>query len=319
MKAALYTAPGRIEIVDVPAPAPAPGDLLVRMETATICGSDLHYLADSPPETYPWKPGQSGHECIGTIESLHSDRFPPGLRVLVLPPGFDGFAEFILADSTCVIPLPDDLESERAVLAQQLGTVIYCCKKLCNVLGKVFVVIGQGPAGLLFTMLLRMMGARCVIGLDLVDYRLEVARFVGASHTVNVERDDPVEAVRRITDGCMADGVVEAVGKAETVNLCPSLVRQCGEVALFGVPKEEMLPVAVEDFLRKNVRLVASANAQGEAGLTSFRLAVELIASRRLDVSPLISHRLWFADIVEGFRLAEEKRDGAVKILLKFP
>lgn len=316
MKAARYIAPGQIAVEEAAMPEPPRGGLLLRMEIAAVCGSDLHYCADSPPESFPWKPGQSGHECVGSIEVSRSKEWTPGARVLVLPPEFNGFAEWVAVDPAYVLALPDGMASELGVLAQQLGTVLFCCRKLQNVLDKRFVVIGQGPAGLLFSAVLHASGARQVIGVDLVEHRLAMARRLGVERTIDMARDDPVEAVLQYTDGHMADGVVEAVGKAETINLCPKLVRQGGEVALFGVPKKEFLPIAMEQFLRKNVRLVASADAQGEPGLRSFRLALDMIASRRIDVRPLITHRLPLSAIAEAFSLAETKRDGAVKVLV---
>jgi len=318
MKAAQYTAPGQIDLVDIPIPDRADGQVLVRTEKVTICGSDLHFLQDSPVESYPWKPGQSGHECVGIVEESQFSALRRGDRMLVLPLQFNAFAEYVVEDPSQLIPLPEGLDPELGILGQQLGTVIYCCRKLTNVLDKVVVVVGQGPAGLLFSMLLYHMGARQVIGLDLVDTRLEVARQIGVAHALNVERVDVVEAIQDITAGAMADVVVEAVGKAETINLCVDLVRQRGEVAIFGVPKQDVLPIAMEKYLRQNVNIVTSAYAQKEPGLRSFRLALDLIAQERLDLSPLITHRLPFAKIRDAFHLAETKEDGAVKVLLEF-
>ncbi len=116
----------------------------------------------------------------------------------------------------------------------------------------------------------------------------------------------------------MADLVVEAVGKAETFNLATELVRDYGTIALFGVPKAPVLPIAVEALLRRNVRLIASAYAQREPGLASFRLALNLMAQGRLDPSILVTHRLPFGEIRRGLQLAESKEAGAVKVLLDY-
>jgi len=318
MKAAQYTAPGQVDLVDVAEPTGASGRAVVRTEKVTICGSDLHLLHDSPPDTYPLAPGQSGHECVGVIEDPAATGLRRGDRMLVIPPEFNAFAEYVAMEPGMMIPLPEAMEPEHGLLGQQLGTVIFCCRKLENVLDKTVAVIGQGPAGLFFTALLHRLGARQVIGLDVVDHRLAVARRMGAAHAFNTDHVDPVEAIAAVNEGRMADVVVEAVGKAETVNLCAELVDHHGEVALFGVPKQALLPVALDRFLRRNARIVTSVNTQGEPGLSSFRLAVRMIAEGRLDVSPLITHRLPFARIQKAFTLAETKQDGAVKVLLDF-
>ena len=318
MRAVQYSAPGEIDWVDTPVPGAPPDGLLLRVLLTTICGSDLHFLHDSPAESYPFAPGQSGHECVAVVEESAVAALPPGTRVLALVPRFDAFAEYVSAGAHEVIPLPDGLPLERAVLAQQLGTVVYCCRKLANVMDKRVAVVGQGPAGLFFTMLMSAMGAREVYGLDIVDRRLELATEVGATAAYDVRKGDAVERIREATGGHMVDVVVEAVGKAETINLCPQLVRQYGEVALFGVPKKDVLPIAMEAFLRGNLRIVTSAYAQREPELASFRLALEIIARERLDVSRLVSHRLPFSRLEEGMQLAESKRDGAVKVLLYY-
>ena len=310
--------PGEVAWVTVPDPAPPAGGMVVRIKVATICGSDLHFLHDSPIEDFPFEPGQSGHECVGVVEASNVPEYPSGTYVLALVPRFDGFADYVGATPEEVIRLPEGLDADRAVMAQQLGTVVYCCRKLENVVDKRVVVVGQGPAGLLFTMLLRSMGAREVIGLDIVHDRLSVSATVGAAETIDVRTGAAIAKVLERTDGRGADLVVEAVGKVETINLCTELVHDHGTIALFGVPKNPILPIAIETLLRKNVKLIASAYAQREPGLASFRLALELIAQGRLDPSVLITHRLPFGEIGRGLKLAESKTDGVVKVLLRY-
>lgn len=318
MKAVQYTSPGRLDLVEVPQPKSRPDQILIRVEKVTICGSDLHTLHDSLLADYPFAPGMSGHECVGVVEKSGYPEIKPGDRMLVIPPKANAMAEYLVVEPRQLIPLPDGLNPELGVLAQQLGTVIFCCRRLENVLDKVVVVVGQGPAGLLFTTLLYHMGAKQVIGLDIVDHRLAMARRMGAAHALNVQHLDPVEAIRDITAGQMADVVIEAVGKEETINLCPQLARPGGELALFGVPKRSVFPFAYEQFLRRQLRTFTSAHTQAEPGFRSFHLALDFIAQGRLNVSSLITHRLPFTAVHDAFQLAETKQDGAVKVLLDF-
>lgn len=300
-------------------PDEQPGHVLVRMAHAAVCGSDLHTLHDHPAATFPRSPGCSGHECVGVVVSNGLSGPNVGQAVLVIPPRDDGFAEYLSVEPQHVIPIPGDLTLEEGLLAQQLGTVLHCLHKLDNVIGKSAVIVGQGPAGLLFTTLLAQMGARRVIGLDRVDHRLEVARLMGATHAVHVERVDPTEAVREITQGGMADVVIEAVGEAEPINLCARLVRPKGTVALFGVPKSPSVTFDYDAFFRKQAQLFFSVDTQSERDHWPFRLALDLVARGRVDVSPLASHRLPFERIDEAFRLARTPADdGAVKVLLHF-
>ena len=319
MRAVQYMAPGKAALVSAPDPEAGPGEMLLRPTLVAICGSDLHFLHDGPVASYPAKPGFSGHECVATVADCAQVPGPGlhrGARVLALAPDYDAFAELLVARPETVIPVPDAVATEQALMAQQLGTVLFCCRKLPNVMDRHVAVVGQGPAGLLFTMVLRKMGAATITGLDIVDHRLGLARRLGADVAVHSGRTNPVEAVRAITGGAMADIVIEAVGKAETINLCADLVRNAGDVMVFGMPKRDKIPLRLEAFMRKNVRMLTGVFAQREPGLRSFRLALAWIASGHLDPVPLITHRLRFAEAARGFELALTKAEQSVKVLL---
>jgi len=316
MKTAQYTARGQVSFINLPIPQVNTGEILVHLKIIAICGSDLHVLYDMPSDDYPFPPGFSGHECVGVVEESGSPEFQPGDLVLVIPPQANAWTEYIVVDPEWLIPIPAHLPLEEAVLAQLLGCVIYTCKKFDNILGKRVAVVGQGPAGILFSMLLHQMGARQVIGLDIVDHRLETAAQMGADHTINIGKEDPVEVVRALTQAQMADIVIEAVGQEETINLCPDLVREFGELALFGGPNSRVIAFEFEKFLRKQLKTTSTAYTQRESGLTSFRLAMEFIGSGRTDITPLISHHFPFADLQHAFDLAESRQNGAVKVLI---
>lgn len=291
--------------------------VLVQMTHAAVCGSDLHVLHDSPENRFPLAPGCSGHECVGRIVSAPS---PDDIEqpVLVIPPKEDGFAEYIAVHKRHAIPLPANLTLTEGLMAQQLGTVLHGLRKLGNVIGSTAVVIGQGPAGLLFTLMLAKMGARQVIGIDLVSHRLKSARRMGATHVVDAAHEAAAEVVREHTRGTMADVVVEAVGKPETINLCADLVRSKGTVLLFGVPKRSAIRFEVDRFFRQQAHVVTTVQTQAEPDHWPFRLALDLAARGQVDLTPLITHRLPFRRIDRAFDLAHTKEDGAVKVLLEF-
>lgn len=316
MKAVQYVSPGNVAVIDVPVPERSAGEVLLRLDKVAVCGSDLHQLYDSAPASFPFAPGVSGHECIGVVEETDSAEIRRGERMLIIPPDMNALAEYISVEPKWLIPIPDSLDSQRGVMAQLLGTVLFACKRLPNVVDKTVAVVGQGPVGLFFTMLMAHYGAKTVIGLDVVDHRLDVSRAVGAAHTVNAERENPAEAVRDLTGGALVDLVIEAVGKEETINYSLDLVRQNGDMLLFGIPKRSAFVFEYEKFLRKLLRTTSSAFTQQEPGLKSFRLGVDLIAQGRLDVMPLISHCLPLTEAPTAFSLAQTKEDNAVKVLV---
>ncbi len=267
MKSATFQAPGEISLEDFKTPQLEEGFTLVKNLRVAICGSDLHMLHDAPSSVFPYRPGQPGHECVGVLED--------GGRVLMIPPDFNAFAPFVPVRKQDLIDIPDHLSTEEAVLAQQLGTVIFCCKNMPDVFGKNVVVLGQGPAGLLFTSLLASKGARRIVGLDIVDHRIATSLKMGADFAFNTTAQGFNGEVLEAFDGKKADIVIEVVGKQETINLAIDLVRHGGDLIQFGVPKSEQLEIEYEKLFRKNLRLKASVHAQGEPGLTSFREATQ--------------------------------------------
>jgi S-(hydroxymethyl)mycothiol dehydrogenase len=265
--------------------------------------------------------GETGHEGLGIVEACSSCAFNAGDRVLLW--GFDRglFQEYVLADPAGCVKLPTDLEPEVALMSQLLGTVIHCFYKLGNVINRQAVVIGQGPVGQLFNATLRNLGARDIIGVDPLPHRLEVSPKMGATHTINPDACDLVEAVSEITGGEMADLAVEAVGREATFNLCGDLLRRNGTLVYFGVPNKEnaegRMTLAFMEMFRKELQIVTSVGPNPDM---DFTIALDWIAQRRLDVRPILTHLLPFERIQEAFELAFEhpETDGAVKVVLAF-
>jgi len=320
MRATYVSQPGSIGLVEVEKPGMQPGRVLVSRQVISLCGSDLHCVYYSPPDEYPLPVGVSGHEYVGIVEESDQDRFRPGDRVLVHVADLTGLADYRLTRPDDLIPLPDEGDPEHLVMAQPLGTVLWACTRLENIIGQDAVVLGQGALGLLFDWFLRRLGARRVIGIDLEPARLAVAPRMGATHTVDARQDDPRVAVRDLTHGQMADVVVEAAGELETINLAPKLARERGQLLFFGIPRgPETFPFDYYDFFRRYLRVISSSGADLVPGLRrTYELAIDIIRRGEIDVSPLISHRLPFteAGVQRAFRLAHNREDDAVRVLI---
>jgi len=319
LKAAQIVAPQTIELVEAPRPDPqeaGPDHVLVRVELGTLCGSDLPFFQREFP-SYPLPPGLSLHECVGTVVASTSPRFREGDRVLAFPLKQWGLGEYFLASAHATAPLPEFEPLEVILLAQPLGTIIWAFRKLGNLLHAHTVVLGQGPMGLLLDHFLSNLGAKTVIGLDLLDYRLEIAREkMRATHTVNVTREDPVEAVRELTGGEMADLVVEAVGhNLETLNTCIDLVRPGGTILAFGVPDEEIYPLRFKELFYRNLTLVCSVTPEAAK---DYPLAMDMIMQGRIEVRPLLTHRLPWTQAQRAFEMFLHKQDGVLKVVLDF-
>ena len=322
MKAAHIVAPRRLEIVDTPLPSLAdlPGEpILVRLHAGVLCASDFpRFLGGAFNVTFPRPVGDSLHECIGEVLESRSPRFKPGDEVLAIPPDQRGCSECFVTDASMAVPLPcppPHLPRERLILGQPLGTILWAARKLPNILDWNVVVIGQGPIGLMFDALLSNLGAKRVIGLDKLDYRLAAARRMRATHTINVLQDDPLRAVQDLTGGEGADLVVEAVGhQVETLQLSVDLCRKHGMVLMFGVPDATHYPLPVWEILRKNIRFVGSVHPDVQRDLP---LALDMIQQNRIDVSPLITHRFPFDQLQTAFEHAIDRVNNPIKILIE--
>ncbi len=321
MRALQVVARGKAEMVEVPVPIVTPGHVLVRTSLLALCGSDIHMLHYCADAAYPFPPGTTGHEMVGTVEAVGANVTETriGDRVLALAPGHRAMCEFFLAKREHVIPLPDGLPLEQLLQAQQLGTVLYACQRLPNITGRTVAVIGQGSAGLWFNFHLRRLGAQRVIALDIEEFRLELSKRYGATHTILNSLEDPAEAIRHITGGELADLVIEAAGEVDAINLSIDLARPYGEVLFFGLPRSQSFHFNYESFFHKCLRANTIVGASIEPNQTSTRIAIDLIAAGIADAKPIITHRLPFEQICDAYHMHHTRADGAVKIVIQMP
>ena len=321
MKAGQIVAPHHIEIIDIEKPNLSDypeGTVLIKTIHSAICGSDMpHFVLENLPERYPLGHGLSIHEAIGVVTESKSERFKVGDEVLALPRHIGACAEYFLSNEEVTVPLVEFERKDCILMSQPLGTVVWACRKLGNLINLDTVVIGQGPMGLLIAFMLSNLGAKTVTTTDLFDFRLEVSKQMRATHTVNAATEDLVGKVKDITDGRMADIVVEVVGhQTETINICLKLLKRGGTLLAFGVPDDEIYDFHFAEFFRKNIQFIGSVGPDVQ---NDFPLAMDMIAQRRIDVSPIITHHLPFTEAQKGFEMALHKKNEAIKIVLDYP
>ena len=318
MLAGQITGKRRLELIEIPIPDIEEGEILVKLQAGSICGSDLPYFLfdQSHPAltgaSAPLPPMLSLHELAGFVAHSRSERFKEGERVLALPTiPHRGLAEYFVSSDDRAVPLPGG-PANRLVVSQPLGTVVHACLKLPEVLGQTAVVLGQGPTGQLFTALLRQMGVARLIAVDLLPERLGVSTRMGATHTICGNATEVATAVETITDGKHADLAVEAIGKAETLNLAAKLVRRNGTLLAFGLPHRYNYDFAFHEFFWNEGRLICSLGPT----VDDFRVAVDMIANGVIDVEPLVTHSFPFSRAQEAFALFADRVDGVIKVVL---
>ena len=175
-------------------------------------------------------------------------------------------------------------------------------------------MIGQGTAGLWFDFVLNRLGAARVIALDQKEYRLKLAQQYGASNTINIQDTDPIEVIKKMNGGNLADIVVEAAGRESSINLAIELAKaDTGFFLQFGVPYE---PITVNygRIFTKCLKHKSIVHAGREPGHTSTLQALDLIAGDYVNVSPLLTHRFPFEKVLEAYEVHQNATDNAVKL-----
>ena len=322
MPAALATDLQRIRCDLVPVPDPEPGKVLVRTRLASICGSDLHivYMGWNAHE-FPLPHGYPGHEGLGEVVDGGDTGFAPGDLVLTAPNiwGSRTFAGYQLIEPHFLLKLPRDVPEKHLLMAQQLGTVVFGCRRLPSLIGQTVVVVGQGSVGLFHDFMLRRLGAHRIIGIEPVPERLAAGRAMGLDEAVDVSGRRATEAVMDLTGGEGADLVIEAVGSVETLNQTLQLAKPLGRIAVFGLPPTmEPVPFDWDTFFRKRLDMHTVFGAQDEPGLPAFQIAVDYIARGDIDMAPFVTHTFPIDRVQEAFDLAHSKEDGALKVSLTF-
>lgn len=304
----------QVDVIEVPDPTPAEGQVLVKIETSLLCGSEMHgYRGDKAAAT------NGGHEPAGTIvDASRSRRWREGQRVGIHAvwgcgecdwcargiytwcPNRSGcpgaHAELMAAPDHVLAPLPDDVSFEVGALlaGDGLGVPYHSSQRLPTRGGDTVAVIGCGPIGLGNVLLHSFRGAR-VIAIDRVPDRLAMAADCGATETIDGSQAEPLEVIRELTSGRLAEGVVEATGRPEGFALALKLVGNGGTVACCGENREVTLNVG-SDLIRRDITVFGS-------WFFHFREFPEMLDlyRRGLAVDKLVTHRYPLADIGAAF------------------
>jgi 2-desacetyl-2-hydroxyethyl bacteriochlorophyllide A dehydrogenase len=322
MRVATWQGENRFTLDDVPDPVPGKGQVLVAVDTAGICGTDVH----ATQGLFPWKPPLvMGHEYSGTVIDVG-----PGVsrrligKGVVCEPSYGcgecaechegrvshclkltragGFAERAVLPTHAVQRVPEGLSLATAALTEPASCCLAGLEMLKMPADATVVVIGAGIMGLLTMAIAKRRGAARAIVSDPIAERRDVARRLGADHVIDPTRENLREAVSALTSGRGPDLACEAVGKPELVAEAIAMIKPKGVVQLVGVnPKGATLPIDLYDIHYREVR-IQGAYGRGQ----SFKRALALLPS--LGVDALITARFPLAEVADGFAHAAAGR-----------
>jgi alcohol dehydrogenase len=349
MKATVFHSPNHISVEEVPRPAAAVGEAVIRITLTTICGTDLHILRGE----YAVKPGLViGHEPVGVIEELSDGLtgYNIGDRVLVgaiTPCGqcraclsaqwaqcghgegveaIGGWrfgntingaqAEYLLVPNAQanLARIPDELSDEQVVLLADIASTGFSGAESGNIrIGDTVVVFAQGPIGLCSTAGAKLMGASFIIGVDGDPVRTKMAKRMGADIVLDPKQCDVVAEVKRLTKGG-ADVAIEALGLQETFENCLRCLRPGGTLSSLGVYSGK-LQVPYDAFAAGigDYKIVTTLCPGGKERM---RRLMSVVQSKRFDPTPLLTHKFSLDQIVEAYDLFGSRRDGVLKVAI---
>ncbi|HRL94749.1 MAG: NAD(P)-dependent alcohol dehydrogenase [Pseudomonas sp.] len=353
MKAAVFVAPGRIELVDKPIPEVGPNDALLRITTTTICGTDVHILKGE----YPVAAGLTiGHEPVGVIEKLGSNvrGYQEGQRVIAgaICPSFNSYAsqdglssqdggctchgykpmggwrfgntidgtqaEYVLVPDAQanLAPVPDGLSDEQVLMCPDIMSTGFAGAEAANIkIGDVVAIFAQGPIGLCATAGAKLRGASTIIAIDGVNQRLQIARQLGADVTLNFNEVDVVEEILKLTGGRGVDAAIEALGLQSTFESALRVLKPGGTLSSLGVYSTDLvIPLNAFHAGLGDNKIVTSLCPGGKERM---RRLLNVVASGRVDLGLLVTHQYKLDDIVAAYDLFGHQRDGVLKVAIK--
>ena len=338
MRAAVLTGLKQVELQERDEPEARPGWVVVRVESASICGTDAHQYDGRIDTPFPRVPG---HDFAGRVESVGEgvDDALVGNPVAVkpsLPCGecadcsagkladckkkkliglwSDGcMTEKVAVPVVNLVPRPDGVEAWQASLLEPLAVGLNTVDRLKILLGETVMVLGQGPIGLALTRLCALSGATRLIVTDARDEPFEVSRLYGATECINVRNTDPLAAVAELTDGVGADIVIETSGFPTSSAMVLDLVRKEGKVAHIGWAND-LPPLPVIPIMAKTLTVFGIG---GNGGRGQYERSLELVRSGRFDLAPMVTHRFSLDDVAEAFETAASKSGGSIKVIVE--
>jgi L-iditol 2-dehydrogenase len=345
MQAAVYRGVNDVRVESVPVPKIGAGELLVRVHTCGVCGTDLKKIATGSHAA----PRIFGHETAGVVAEVGEgvQEFQPGDRVVVFhhipcgecyycrhktfahcetykkvgctagfEPSGGGFAEYVRVMDWIVrkgtVRIPDEVSFEQACFVEPVDTCMKGIERLGLKAGETVLVIGQGPIGIILSILAQRAGAR-VITSDLYSQRLTIAKTLGLENVIDASREDSVQALRGETEGRGADAVILAVGGNSLIRTAVDAARPGGRVLLFAQTAHGEASIDPAAICVEEKTLLGSYSASVELQ----NEAVRFVMNREANLERLISHRFSLSRSVEALDLAAHPQPDSMKIVIQ--
>ena len=339
MLQAKLVAPEKISLENVEIPTPGENEVLVKVKVCGICGSDIHSYKGKHPFVHP--PIVLGHEFSGVIHRVGDGvkNFSSGDRVVVEPNivcgkcynclhgrynictnlkvigcvGYDGaFSEYIVVPENKVLKLPDGISFDDAALVEPLAVAVHAVRKSGQKIGDRVLILGAGTIGLLTLQVANLAGAREVIITDLLSYRLEKAKNLGADKVINPELEDLVELIHKEYGKEGIDLIYDCVGVDKTISQAIQIARKGTRIMVVGVP-EEKIKIDLSLIQDRELEIIGSLMYIRE----DFIEAIDLVQKEKIKADSFVTHHFKLKDIEKAFRLVTEGKEKILKVLIQ--
>ena len=345
MLAAVYRGQDDVRVERVPVPDVGRGEVLVRVHTCGICGTDLKKISTGSHSA----PRIFGHETVGAVAAVGAgvNRFQPGDRVMTFhhipcrecfycrhkvfaqcpvykrvgctagfEPSGGGFAEYVRVMEWIVrgglVRIPDDVSFEQASFIEPVNTCMKGIETLRLERGEAVLVMGQGPIGIILARLAQRAGARVVTS-DLYERRLTIAATFGLGEAIDASRENTVTRVRELTEGRGADAVVLATAGNNLIRTALEAARPGGRVLLFAQTVRGEAAIDPAAICVEEKSLLGSYSASVDLQEES----VQFVFQQEMDLARLITHRFPLAQAVEALRLAADPQPDSLKVVIQ--
>ncbi len=341
MKTAVISAPYKFEIKEMQKPTPQAGQLLIRVKSVGICGSDVHGM--EAEGGIRRRPGLiMGHEASGQIEAVGENvvGWKPGDRVAINPQLSCGYCygcerglkhlcengvvlgssrvsmshgamqEYIIVPPRQVNKLPDNVSYDEGCTLDFVGNAMHVMNRAEGKFGDTYVVIGTGAIGLVIVQLAKLRGAGKIIAVDTSPTKLELAKKYGADRVINPMHEDVIEAVKQETNGYGADISIEAVGIPATYETAVNVLRIQGKLMALGFAVNEV-KIPIQPLLFKELSIIGCTGFAFEA-----ESVLNMISDGRIDVKTLITHKYTLDKIEAGFESILDLTSNTIKVVI---
>jgi L-iditol 2-dehydrogenase len=349
MLAAVYRGVNDVRLETVPVPQIGPGELLLRVHTCGVCGTDLKKIATGSHSA----PRIFGHETAGVVAAVGDKvrNFQPGDRVMVFhhipcrrcyycqhqtfaqcptykkvgctagfEPSGGGFAEYVRVMDWIVeqgtVRIPEGVSFEQACFVEPVNTCMKGIQALRLEPGEAVLAIGQGPIGIILSVLARRAGAT-VITSDLYPERLRISKSLGFDLSIDASQQDAVRSVREQTEGRGADAVILAVGSNALIRPAMDAARPGGRILLFAQTQHGEAVIDPAAICVDEKALVGSYSASVDLQEESVRFVMGQEMNREMDLEQLISHRFPLQQAAQALELAAHPQPASMKIVIQ--